>query len=455
MATHTLSSALLIVLAATSMQGACSSESTNLVPDEQALPTSDDSSETGAATLDTDTDDDGLNDADEEYYGTDPQNPDTDGDGILDGDELLLGTDPNVPDAACANDSEQASIVKKPVDIILVVDTSSSMAGEIDAIEENLNTNLGEQLEASGVDYRIVLLADHGNADVAGKFGICIDSPLSGNDCHTMDGDALPIDGERLKHYPIYVGSHDAYDRILSDYALGDDGIYNVAPQGGHVPALAYGYGEFLRQDALKVFLIISDDDSNGSTTKTAADFDDALLALDPAQFGTADNRNYMVHSIIGQEGKSSDTSVPWLASDSIATGTCGGDSEGAGEEYQALSIVTGGLRFPLCDNENFDSVFQAMAQNVDEEVSLGCTFAPTATQHGDLDFDRMVVYYESGASGDLSTLARVANAGECQGGAYYVSAGLVSLCPSTCDTVQGDAAGRLAMHVACEIVID
>jgi len=35
-----------------------------------------------------DTDDDGLNDVDEFFYGTDPGNPDTDGDGIPDGQDV-------------------------------------------------------------------------------------------------------------------------------------------------------------------------------------------------------------------------------------------------------------------------------------------------------------------------------------------------------------------------------
>ncbi len=42
-----------------------------------------------------DSDGDGLSDADESAWGTDPNNPDSDGDGLLDGDEvLLLGTHP-------------------------------------------------------------------------------------------------------------------------------------------------------------------------------------------------------------------------------------------------------------------------------------------------------------------------------------------------------------------------
>ncbi len=402
-----------------------------------------------------DTDLDGMSDGDEVRKGTDPLNPDTDGDGVLDGDEVILGTNPLVADQACASTNATASFAQKPVDIILVVDTSSSMSGEIDAIEANLNANLATQLDASNVDYQIIVLADHGNADVDGKFGICIDSPLSGNDCDTMDGDALPVDGARLKHYPIYVGSHDAYDRILSDYSLTDDGIYDVAPQGGKVPNLPYGYGEFLREDALKVFLLISDDDSDGATTSTAADFDSALLALDPAQFGTEDKRNYVFHNIIGMAGNSADTSIPLLPSDAIETSTCGGDSESAGEEHQALSILTDGLRFPLCDNDNFDAVFQAMAVSVTEGVALDCAYQIAEPAVGVLDFQRMVGYFTDSASGELNRLSQVEGSGACEDDAYYVSAGLVSLCPSTCLAVQADDNGMLEFHVGCEEVID
>ncbi|MCP4444955.1 MAG: hypothetical protein GY811_06365 [Myxococcales bacterium] len=329
------------------------------------------------------------------------------------------------------------------------------MAGEIDAVETNLNNNLATQLEAAAVDYRIILLADHGNPDVNGKFGICIGLPLSGHDCSSIDGDALPVDGERLKHYPIYVGSHDAYDRILTDYALDDSGDYAVAPQGGTVPALSQGYGAFLREDALKVFLLVSDDDPIGATTATAADFDDRLLALAPAQFGTAENRNYVFHNIIGMAGKSTDTSIPWLPSDPVESDICtGGGSDGAADEYQRSSILTEGLRFPLCDNDNFDAVFQEMAVSVTEGVSLECAYSPAVPESGTLDFGRVVAYFTAG-NGDLSTLGQVANVAACADDSYYVSDGLITLCPTTCDQVTADASASLDFHVACSTIID
>ena len=55
---------------------------------------------------DTDTDGDGLSDAEEDDYGTDPKNPDTDGDGLPDGFEVKAGSDPLFADSnlAGAND---------------------------------------------------------------------------------------------------------------------------------------------------------------------------------------------------------------------------------------------------------------------------------------------------------------------------------------------------------------
>ena len=55
---------------------------------------------------DTDTDGDGLSDAEEDDYGTDPKNPDTDGDGLPDGFEIQAGSDPLFADSnlAGAND---------------------------------------------------------------------------------------------------------------------------------------------------------------------------------------------------------------------------------------------------------------------------------------------------------------------------------------------------------------
>lgn len=52
---------------------------------------------TNTGTVFPDTDGDGLTDAEEVLYGTDPLNPDSDGDGFTDGEEIAAGTDPLDP----------------------------------------------------------------------------------------------------------------------------------------------------------------------------------------------------------------------------------------------------------------------------------------------------------------------------------------------------------------------
>lgn len=47
--------------------------------------------------LDSDWDDDGLNNREESYWNTDPNNPDTDGDNYLDGEEVVSSHDPLIP----------------------------------------------------------------------------------------------------------------------------------------------------------------------------------------------------------------------------------------------------------------------------------------------------------------------------------------------------------------------
>ncbi len=54
----------------------------------------------------TDSDGDGLTNAEEQLLGTDPNKPDSDGDGLKDGEEVALGTDPKNPDSDGDGDTD-------------------------------------------------------------------------------------------------------------------------------------------------------------------------------------------------------------------------------------------------------------------------------------------------------------------------------------------------------------
>src|SRR5690606_26150824 len=107
---------------------------------------------------------------------------------------------------------------KRPADVILVIDTSSSMGEEADAVEANINADLAAVLEADGIDYRIVMLADFPPAEAGGQVEpsdptLCIGPPLTGQDCANLPaGQRKPDNGDpatsRFFHYDVHVDSN-------------------------------------------------------------------------------------------------------------------------------------------------------------------------------------------------------------------------------------------------------
>lgn len=80
-------------------------------------------------------------------------------------------------DTACVGVKADVPLAKRPVDIIFAVDNSGSMTDEIVAIQNNINTGFADIIARSGLDYRVIMVAAHGNARV--NQSICISSPLS------------------------------------------------------------------------------------------------------------------------------------------------------------------------------------------------------------------------------------------------------------------------------------
>jgi len=420
-----------------------------------------------------DSDGDGLNDGDEIAEGTDPLNQDSDGDGILDGDEVLLGTDPLVADEACANTSAEATVARRPADLIVMIDTSSSMGGEADAVEARINNDLATVLGAAGIDYRIIMIADFGAVDGLGDPGadpvLCVGSPLSPQNCTPPVTELKPANGTDFFLYDAHIDSRDSLMVALAEFddPAGDDS-YTGSFGGGIVSAnngqITGGWGTLLREDSLKFFIEISDDNAfvtlPGTTSLPQSDVADQVLsatAFDTqiknrwaTMYPTAVALDYVFHSIIGIAANPAGGA--WPATDGVQAGTCGAGAVNNGSVYQDLSIATGGLRFPLCDNGNFDVIFQEVADGVIEGVLLDCSYVPAEPTNGDdLDFSRVVGYYHPGGTGEPVGLSRVPNAGACVDDAYYVSAGVITLCPTTCATVKADETAKLDFHVACE----
>src|SRR5690606_17538041 len=97
-----------------------------------------------------------------------------------------------------------------------------------------------------------------------------------------------------------------------------------------------------------------------------------------PEQFGTAEERRYRWHSIVGMAEKAAEAGAvpePWFPDEPVTVERCGemGESVGAGTGFQQLSVLTGGLRYPSCRYENFNSVFNAIAEGIIEGAMLSC----------------------------------------------------------------------------------
>jgi hypothetical protein len=110
-----------------------------------------------APPLPGDTDGDGIPDADEARYGTDPSNPDTDGDGLGDGVEVLAETDPTdrsdrIPDTDFyVVLPYMEAPIHRPLDfrarlgradIFFLVDTTGSMGAAITNVTTSLSTTI-------------------------------------------------------------------------------------------------------------------------------------------------------------------------------------------------------------------------------------------------------------------------------------------------------------------------
>ncbi len=433
-----------------------------------------------------DSDGDGLSDGDEQQYGTDPNDPDSDDDGISDGDEVDLGTNPI--DVGCDNQSAEASAGKLPADIIIMIDTSSSMFEEADAVEANINDDLAGVLEAGEVDYRIILLADFPPEDGRSSDGeiavgadplLCIDPPLAAptQDCDALraaltDGDPdndperpiKPQNGERFFHYDSHVDSHDALRLAISEFddPNGDDGPDDPTDDdiGSGAGQILGGWGTLLRPGSVKVFIIISDDESTGIEVE---EFDTGIREKHMTMYGgELSDLRYIFHSIIGLAQKNA-AGDPWLSTDEVTTDICEPGSEDPAPTYQNLSINSGGLRFPLCnvndedpDNDDFNVIFNAIAENVKNEVSLPCSFTPDPDQE-DLNLDGAKLLYHPQGGDEIEVFDAVDDASACDtldNAFYRIDNGdstTFELCPQTCDRVTDDLQGKIDLLIDCD----
>lgn len=371
--------------------------------------------------------------------------------------------DAEVVDRSCGTQASTSSVKEsRPVDVIFVIDNSGSMSDEIVAIETNINDNFARILDERGVDYRVIMVATHGSSS---SQHVCIKAPLSGTTCNPIP--SQPVNGPRFFHYNRDVQSWDSLCRILDTFA---------APLGTTAPQ---GWRAWLRPQALKVFVEVTDDNIECSTTyrrdgdagtgtvnlsvaaldaaagtpvdqglALSSAFQKALFDLSPAQFGTAEKPNFVFHSVIGMAPNQPPTQ-PWFPNAPVQTELCMPGAQHAAPGYQVLSMITQGLRYPVCDGAGFDSMFLAIARNAVQSSNVECRFRIPEPPLGKYVDHKSITLEYNGAGGLKETLRQV-EAADCDDHSFKVEEQDVVLCDSACTRVRKDKSAQLQVTYSC-----
>jgi hypothetical protein len=323
---------------------------------------------------------DGSGDASDDTETIDAESPDTDAGGLLPGER------------PCAETVLTTETVRRPADIVMFIDTSGSMGQETRTVEANI-ARFAEFVEASRIDYRVMLIADA---------TVCFPQPLSSeNACPDRNG-------PRYQHTRQRVDSVNGLSVTLNV-------LRDATP--------------FLREDALLHVIAVTDDDSN----LAADDFLTSIRAagVDP-----------IVHGIIG-------------TADESGQGCCGltGCTARIGEEYISLAASTGGVLASICEPD-WSEVFDEIALRVATRSAERCMFSiPPLPDNVELEPTRANVFYINNF-GDQVVLPNLETADGCDGrvGWYYddpLAPRQLLLCPAACD-LRG---GEVQIELGCDTI--
>ena len=359
--------------------------------------------------------------------------------------------------SACGKQNAVAEITKKPVDIVILIDNSGSMSAEIKGVESNINKNFADILAASGLDYRVIMVSGFGKNS---SNRVCIEAPLGGipqGGC--LNPPAQPVNNPgKFYHYSVAISSVNAACKALSTIDGVDKDQFGLAPTG---------WQTWLREDALKVFMVITDDRMNcsyankvyndGNTIVAAgtasAAYDASLLAKSPLHFGTIAARNYLWYSIVGMAYNMPPES-PYTLKDPLITAKCPTGVNG-GLGYQALSNLTDAWRFPLCDTTKYNEIFDGVAKNVVASSKIACDFVIPPPPEGKLlDKDSVVVSVTPAGQVDPVVYDQVPNVDMCTPMAFYVEGDKVILCPEACMALQANADAEVEVEFTCEPLV-
>jgi len=351
--------------------------------------------------------------------------------------------DASVPDAAeagfetCASAAMEAKREQLPVDIIWVVDNSSSMQPAVAEVQAGLNT-FASLVGTKGLDYRVVLLSLRGKAPmtVGGKtrYPVCVPAPLAGGtEC---ENSAL------FTHAAVDIQSTQPLEQILGTLDQ-TTGYTEGNARGGEPWAAA------LRANATKSIVMVTDDNSRfpGVSFEGFPGGDNPYTGglvlppgiLHPSRGGAW--KDYVFSGLYGW-GTLVDPSIRCTYPDSSKP-------TASGSEYTALIQKTGGVRAKICDGSAaWATFFDDVATAVVKTARVACELDLPTAEAGTVDPSLVNVRVTDGVKPAL-TVPRVTGEPACAGldGWYYdapTSPTKVILCPKSCEGAQSHGGTKL-----------
>ncbi|MEM6294816.1 MAG: hypothetical protein AAGA54_26325 [Myxococcota bacterium] len=322
---------------------------------------------------------------------------------------------------------------KAKIDLIVGLDLSGSVFGgggaELANIGASMNA-LAEGIAGSGIDTQVHLL---GYACEFENICVCVAPPLGreGVDtCNEADPDNIPLGTGFDSNPPGFRRySLDITEDVLSWLVYEYD-----------------SYRDNLRSDALPVFLVFTDDDPEprdfAEPILTADAFEEAMFELDPERFGTSDERRYIFNSVVGT---TPDSFGPSFQQCDLA--------DALGGEYQELSIRTGGFISSICSetpSQMFDLIANGLVGRLSCEIELeDVELAPGMN----IDRNRVRLLYTPGSDGEQRSIEYVGAASDCTDTSineFFLEDTTAILCPASCEAIQDDTEGKLALAFGC-----
>ena len=335
---------------------------------------------------------------------------------------------PIAPGEECGAVTQMAENTFQPADIIFGVDTSGSMAEEVQQVQANLNT-FSQQIIDSGIDVRVIMLAtrQEGSSLASGGQAVegpCIAAPLGSGQC---PDDSNP---PTYVHVDAAVTSWDVLDVYINSYSM---------------------YREHLREDALKTFVTISDDNADDSTHPLAALAPGLGVPLPVIKSADA--------FIAAVEGLESDPASgmwsDWRYSGIYSFTLCPSAASGAvGVVHQDLVDATGGVAGDLCLQE-FAPVFDELARQVVASAMLACDWAIPPPPDGEA-FDPGRSNVQLTLDGAVEQLLKAADVSQCRDGDGWhyddeAAPTKVVACPSTCGRIQAAVSAQVDLQFGCD----